>query len=183
LVDARTRATLANTADLANIVTRQIPEFGADGAMKFCAAALLSAGALWTHTNPSAAMLAAYEQHPDLAAARLDFTENLTELLTVLVRGCSRRPDERLGSTQRSGRCDGGVGFPGVIESSEHVGQAHIRSHRCRRSPRRRCGVLVLAVDEESAESHFASPPTTMPSTRPWSSTSSPPNCTSLPSR
>ncbi|MFD0363418.1 TetR family transcriptional regulator [Nocardia sp. GCM10030253] len=81
------RAALVTTADLAAVVARQVPEFGPDGATKFCAVALLSAGSLWTHTNPSAAMLAAYEQHSDLAAARLDFVENLTEWLTILIRG------------------------------------------------------------------------------------------------
>ncbi|MET9490839.1 TetR/AcrR family transcriptional regulator [Nocardia sp. NPDC006630] len=79
------------TAGLVAPVERLVPEFGADGAMKFCAAALLSAGALWSHSNPAPAMLAAYEQHPELAAARLEFVPILTELLEVLARGLLTR--------------------------------------------------------------------------------------------
>ncbi|MCU1643743.1 MAG: TetR family transcriptional regulator [Nocardia sp.] len=82
---------LAATAELVTPVERLIPEFGADGAMKFCAAALLSAGALWSHSHPAPAMLAAYEQHPELAAARLEFVPILTELLEVLARGLLTR--------------------------------------------------------------------------------------------
>ncbi|MEU7632127.1 TetR family transcriptional regulator [Nocardia sp. NPDC049220] len=81
------RNSLTATAELAAMVAAIIPEFGRERALQFCAAGLLSAGALWTHTHPSSAMLAAYEQHPELAAYRLNFTQNLTELLTVLVNG------------------------------------------------------------------------------------------------
>ena len=34
-------------------------------------------GALWAHAQPSAAMLAAYEADPSLAAFRLDFAHDL----------------------------------------------------------------------------------------------------------
>ncbi|MFD6156229.1 TetR/AcrR family transcriptional regulator [Nocardia sp. NPDC060256] len=81
------RASIATTGDFANLVARLIPEFGAERSWKFCAAALLTAGSLWTHSHPSAAMLAAYQQHPDLAAACIDFTDTGTDLLNILAVG------------------------------------------------------------------------------------------------
>ncbi|MFB7724799.1 MULTISPECIES: TetR/AcrR family transcriptional regulator [unclassified Nocardia] len=81
------RTSLGATAELMAPVDHLIPEFGPESALKFCAAALLSAGALWSHSHPAPAMLAAYEAHPDLAALRLDFVPTLTDLLTVLARG------------------------------------------------------------------------------------------------
>ncbi|UGT41943.1 TetR/AcrR family transcriptional regulator [Nocardia yamanashiensis] len=81
------RGSLAATAELVSPVEALVPEFGPGGAMKFCAAGLLSAGALWSHSHPAPAMLAAYEQHPELAAVRLEFVPVLTDLLTVLARG------------------------------------------------------------------------------------------------
>ena len=52
---------------------------------------VLTTAALWPHTHPSAAMLAAYEADPALAALRLDFTATLTEMLEVLVAGLLAR--------------------------------------------------------------------------------------------
>src|SRR5437763_86428 len=54
-------------------------------------AVVLTTAALWPHTQPSAAMLAAYEADPALAALRLDFTATLTELLEVLTAGLLAR--------------------------------------------------------------------------------------------
>ena len=54
-------------------------------------ATMLTAGALWAHSCPSAAMLAAYEAEPELAAFRLDFADLLTELLAVLATGLVAR--------------------------------------------------------------------------------------------
>jgi hypothetical protein len=48
-------------------------------------------GAVWTHAKPSAAMLAAYEADPDLAALRLDFLATLREVLEVLIAGLMAR--------------------------------------------------------------------------------------------
>jgi hypothetical protein len=57
----------------------------------------MTAGALWPHTQPSAAMLAAYEADPDLAALRLDSTATLGEMLEVMSAGLLTRggPDDR----------------------------------------------------------------------------------------
>ncbi|MFB8280109.1 TetR/AcrR family transcriptional regulator [Nocardia colli] len=81
------RNSLSTTDEFADLVTGMIPEFGRERSWTFCALTLLNAGALWTHSHPSAAMLAAYEQHPDLAAARIDFTGTCTTLLNVIAAG------------------------------------------------------------------------------------------------
>jgi len=47
----------------------------------------MSAAAVWALAVPSAAMLAAYEADPELAARRLDFTASLLDLCTVLLAG------------------------------------------------------------------------------------------------
>lgn len=57
---------------------------------------VMTTGALWPHTQPSAAMLAAYEADPELAAMRLDFTATLREVLEVMSAGLLAR-----------GGCDG----------------------------------------------------------------------------
>jgi len=50
-------------------------------------------GALWPHSQPSAAMLAAYAADPALAAMRLDFTDTIREVLAVMAAGLlARRP-------------------------------------------------------------------------------------------
>lgn len=81
------RGSLESTAALAEVIGTVVPELGADGALRFCAAALMSAGALWTHTHPAPAMLEVYERHPELATFRIDFAPTLTDVLTVLVKG------------------------------------------------------------------------------------------------
>jgi hypothetical protein len=48
-------------------------------------------GALWPHTQPSAAMLAAYAADPALAALRLDFTATIRELVAVMIAGLLAR--------------------------------------------------------------------------------------------
>ena len=49
-------------------------------------------GALWPHTQPSAALLAAYEADPALAAMRLDFTATIREVLQMMIAGPLARP-------------------------------------------------------------------------------------------
>ena len=53
---------------------------------------MLVVGALWAATQPSAAMLAAYEGDCALAAMRLDFGDALHELLATLLTGFLERP-------------------------------------------------------------------------------------------
>jgi AcrR family transcriptional regulator len=61
------RAMADNHAALTELALRQLPELGDDGAWKACAMALVFTGALWSYTQPSASVLAAYEADPSLA--------------------------------------------------------------------------------------------------------------------
>ncbi|MFF2145237.1 hypothetical protein [Kitasatospora sp. NPDC058190] len=80
------RAALENVAALAALARQYLPELGGH-ADRFCAPAVMVSGAVWTHARPSAAMLAAYDADPSLAALRMDFTTTLEDMLTTLVAG------------------------------------------------------------------------------------------------
>ena len=66
-------------------------ELGEHDAIRLAGAIVLMTGALWPHTQPSAAMLAAYAADPELAALRLDFTATVRELLEVMIAGLLAR--------------------------------------------------------------------------------------------
>jgi AcrR family transcriptional regulator len=85
------RASMAGIAALGGLMLRSVPELGELDAVKLAGATVMTAAALWPHTHPSAAMLAAYEADPDLAALRLDFTETLREVLEVMSAGLLTR--------------------------------------------------------------------------------------------
>jgi len=85
------RATMAGIAALGGLMLRCVPELGEQDAEKLAGATIMTAGALWPHTQPSAAMLAAYEADPELAAMRLDFTATLREVLEVMSAGLLAR--------------------------------------------------------------------------------------------
>ncbi|MES5823178.1 TetR family transcriptional regulator [Streptomyces sp. RG80] len=86
------RAALDNVAALAALARRHLPELGVH-ADQFCAQAIMVSGAVWTHARPSAAMRAAYEADPSLAALRMDFTTTLQEMLTTLIAGTLTRAE------------------------------------------------------------------------------------------
>jgi AcrR family transcriptional regulator len=85
------RAAIANVAALGQLMLGCVGELGEHDAGRLAAAAVLVAGAIWTNTQPSAAMLAAYEADPALASMRLDFTATLREVLEVLIAGLLAR--------------------------------------------------------------------------------------------
>ena len=85
------RALLALVADLAAVVRRHVPELGDEAALHLAGGTLLVAGTAWTACQPSPAMLAAYEQEPDLAALRLDFPTTLAEFVALLLAGSLAR--------------------------------------------------------------------------------------------
>jgi AcrR family transcriptional regulator len=85
------RASIAGIDALGRLVLRCLPELGEPDAGRLSGAAVLMAAALWPHANPSAAMLAAYEADPELAALRLDFAATLSEVLEVLAAGLLAR--------------------------------------------------------------------------------------------
>jgi AcrR family transcriptional regulator len=84
-------AAMAAAGRFAAVVERHLPELDDAAAFHASGATLLCAGAVWTATQPSAAMLAAYEQDPDLAAMRLDFTDAVRGLVGVLLDGLLAR--------------------------------------------------------------------------------------------
>jgi AcrR family transcriptional regulator len=81
------RATMAGIGALGALMLRCAPELGEPDAVKLAGATVLTTGALWPHTQPSAAMLAAYDADPELAAMRLDFTATIREVLDVMAAG------------------------------------------------------------------------------------------------
>jgi AcrR family transcriptional regulator len=85
------RASIAGIDALGRLVRRCLPELGEPDAGRLAGATILMTAALWPHTHPSAAMLAAYEADPELAALRLDFAATLSEVLEVLVAGLLAR--------------------------------------------------------------------------------------------
>ncbi|MFD5702944.1 TetR/AcrR family transcriptional regulator [Streptomyces lasiicapitis] len=85
------RAAIASVTTLAGLVHRHLPELDEQAAMRFAAYTVMVTGSIWTHAQPSAAMLAAYEADPQLAALKLDFTATLREMLEVLVSGLLAR--------------------------------------------------------------------------------------------
>ena len=81
------RASIAGITALGALVLRYIAELGEHDAVRLAGVVTLMTGALWPHTQPSAAMLAAYEADPALAAMRVDFTATVRELLEVMIAG------------------------------------------------------------------------------------------------
>jgi AcrR family transcriptional regulator len=80
-------AFLDGVAALGSCVREVLPELSETDAFRFAGSAGLVAAALWAHTRPSAAMSAAYDADPALAAQRLSFVPTATELLQVLLSG------------------------------------------------------------------------------------------------
>lgn len=68
-----------------------IGELGERDAGRLAAAIALVTGAVWSHAQPSAAMLAAYAADPALASMRLDFAVTVREILEVLLAGLLAR--------------------------------------------------------------------------------------------
>ena len=85
------RAAIANVAALGRLVLPHVRELGQRDADRFVAASVMVTGAVWAHTHPSAAMLAAYDADPGLASMRLDFTATVREVLGVLIAGLLAR--------------------------------------------------------------------------------------------
>ena len=77
------------------MVVGVLPELGAEGAGRFIAAASLLAGAIWTHSHPVPAILAAYETDPALSAIRMEFEPALTDALRTLLYGALPRDQGR----------------------------------------------------------------------------------------
>ena len=85
------RASIAGITALGRLMLRSVPELGEPDAFRLSGATVMTTAALWPHTQPSAAMLAAYAADPALAAMRLDFAGTLREVLEVLTAGLLAR--------------------------------------------------------------------------------------------
>ncbi|MFF7202389.1 TetR/AcrR family transcriptional regulator [Streptomyces sp. NPDC008141] len=85
------RSAIAGAMAMAELVRTHLPELGEHDALRFTGGMIMVTGAVWTHAHPSAAMLAAYEADPALAALRLDFASTLRQTLEVLLSGLLAR--------------------------------------------------------------------------------------------
>ncbi len=85
------QASVAGITALGGLMLKCVTELGEHNAVRLAGVVTLMTGALWPHTQPSAAMLAAYEADPALAALRLDFTATVRELLQVTIAGLLAR--------------------------------------------------------------------------------------------
>jgi AcrR family transcriptional regulator len=85
------RASVTAIAALGTLMLGCVPELGEADAFRLAGAAVMMTAALWPHTQPSAAMLAAYEADPALAALRLDFTSTVGEVVQVMTAGLLAR--------------------------------------------------------------------------------------------
>lgn len=83
-------AAVANVVAIATLTRRYLPELG-EKATQLTAAMIMAIGAVWTHAQPSEAMLAAYQADPALAAFQLDFETSLKDMLATLTAGTLAR--------------------------------------------------------------------------------------------
>jgi AcrR family transcriptional regulator len=81
------RAALRGYEGLLTVVVEAVPQIGIDGASRFIANASMLAGAIWSHSHPTPAILAAFDADPTLAAIRQEFEPALHEALTTLLYG------------------------------------------------------------------------------------------------
>jgi AcrR family transcriptional regulator len=81
------REAVGDARALTSLLLDYIPELGPDGAWEVAGTTILLAGAVWTHSRPSQAMLAAYAADPELAALRLDFATRMRGTLRTLLIG------------------------------------------------------------------------------------------------
>jgi len=85
------RASIAGITAFGGLMLGYVTELGEHDAVRLAGAVIMMTGALWPHTQPSAAMLAAYAADPALAALRLDFTATIRELVAVMIAGLLAR--------------------------------------------------------------------------------------------
>ncbi|MFD4701268.1 TetR/AcrR family transcriptional regulator [Streptomyces niveus] len=85
------RTAIVNVGALAALTRTRVPELTEGDATRFAAVCVMTTGAIWTHAQPSAAMLAVYDSDPALAAMRIDFAATLREVLEVVLSGLLAR--------------------------------------------------------------------------------------------
>ncbi len=80
---------------LARYVAGSVPDLGTTGAKRIAAALLIIAAGVWSNSQPSAAMKAAFESAPDIESTRSDFSTTMHELVATLTFGEVLRADGR----------------------------------------------------------------------------------------
>jgi AcrR family transcriptional regulator len=88
------RSSIANFGVLIQHLATRLPELGPDGAARFIAVAVMLTGTIWTHSHPSATILAAYEADPAVAVYRIAFGPTLREALQTILTGVLPRGDQ-----------------------------------------------------------------------------------------
>ncbi|MGW4531827.1 TetR family transcriptional regulator [Nocardia sp. NPDC004340] len=81
------RTMISDLHELADIARGRLPELDTDAAREFAATVLMMSGAVWTHSQPSAAMKTAYEHDPELASMAMEFSPTLSRMLDVSLMG------------------------------------------------------------------------------------------------
>ncbi|MFJ2512608.1 TetR family transcriptional regulator [Streptomyces griseoviridis] len=90
VVKRHKRSSLTRLADMAGLMSRHLPELGAD-AQLFCLMSLVSAGALSAYAPPPASLAAAYEDEPALGALNLELRDALRISFTMTLLGALPR--------------------------------------------------------------------------------------------
>ncbi|MEV7436514.1 TetR family transcriptional regulator [Streptomyces griseoviridis] len=90
VVKRHKRSSLTRLADMARLMSRHLPELGAD-AQLFCLMSLVSAGALSAYAPPPASLAAAYEDEPALGALNLELRDALRISFTMTLLGALPR--------------------------------------------------------------------------------------------
>ncbi|PSS42943.1 TetR family transcriptional regulator [Arthrobacter woluwensis] len=80
------RAVMANVEGLGSLLCDVIPELEVPVATQAAATMVVLAGAIWTHTHPGEAMLAAYAAEPALGVFQ-NFPEELGRAFLIVLRG------------------------------------------------------------------------------------------------
>ncbi|GAA3634960.1 TetR/AcrR family transcriptional regulator [Kineosporia mesophila] len=83
------QAAITDVKTLAALTREHLPELDPAGAVHLCAAVTMTIGAVWSHSQPAAGMLAAYRADPALAAYRMDFAQTLHGILSLLITGAT----------------------------------------------------------------------------------------------
>ena len=81
------RSSIANFGILIGHLRARLPELDEEAVIRFLAAAVMLTGAIWTHSHPSATILAAYEADPAIAVYRIEFGPTLRQALQTILTG------------------------------------------------------------------------------------------------
>jgi AcrR family transcriptional regulator len=85
------RAAQGRLGELAGLARGAVGELDERSAQTFAALAMMTIGATWTHSRPSAPMQAACEADPELAALWADFADVVRDALAITVAGLLAR--------------------------------------------------------------------------------------------